>query len=134
MAELPFAAGMGTAGSWVGLGLNVVCLVAQFYVALFPVNGGGRRAGAGAFFQSFLAAPLILGLYGFWKVYSACSGDERINHRGWKLFMRSHEMDLTSGMREGVLEVPEGEGDKVDDRTLGQKIARLPVTVWKALI
>ncbi|KAF4544450.1 Amino acid/polyamine transporter I [Lasiodiplodia theobromae] len=130
--ELPFAAAMGTKGSWVGLGLNAVCLVAQFYVALFPVNGGGPEAGR--FFQSYLAAPLILGLYVFWKVYSACSGDERINHRGWKLFMRSHEMDLTSGMREGVLEVPEGEADEVDDRTLGQKIARLPVTVWKALI
>jgi amino acid transporter len=35
VAELPFAAALGVWGSYVGLFLNIICLIAQFYVAIF---------------------------------------------------------------------------------------------------
>ncbi|KAK7705079.1 hypothetical protein SLS57_010191 [Botryosphaeria dothidea] len=136
--ELPFRALMGTWGSWAGLVLNVVCLFAQFYTALYPIGGSPDPE---KFFKAYLAAPLIIGLYIFWKVYSATSKDPRINHRGWKLWMRAHEMDLTSGMREGVLELPpeqeREDGSPVLDgknKSWGQKVKEAPVTVWKAFI
>lgn len=35
LAELPYRASFGVVGSWIGLALNVICLIAQLYVALF---------------------------------------------------------------------------------------------------
>jgi len=42
-------------------------------------------------------------LYLFWKIFSAVNKDPRINHRGWKLFLRANEIDIWSGIRPGVL-------------------------------
>lgn len=44
---------------------------------------------AEVFFTQFLAAPVILALYVFWKVYS----------RDRRMFLSVHEMDLKSGAR-----------------------------------
>jgi amino acid transporter len=38
--ELAFRSQVGVLGSWVGLGLNVLVLVAQFWTAAWPVEGG----------------------------------------------------------------------------------------------
>ena len=35
LKELPYQASFGVAGSYVGLGLVIICLIAQFYTALF---------------------------------------------------------------------------------------------------
>ena len=35
MDEIPYLAPFGIIGSWIGMSLNFLCLVAQFYVALF---------------------------------------------------------------------------------------------------
>lgn len=70
----------------------------------------GASPDAEAFFEAYLAAPLILALYGGWKIYSALSNNPKVNYRGWKPYMRTHEIDLQSGMRENVLiENPEPE-------------------------
>ena len=37
--ELPYKATFGIYGSWAGAGLNILCLIAQFYVALFVSLG-----------------------------------------------------------------------------------------------
>ncbi|KAK5138587.1 hypothetical protein LTR08_000175 [Meristemomyces frigidus] len=58
--DLPYRATFGVIGSWVGLALNLVCLTASFYSALYPVGGSPN---ARAFFESYLAAPLIFALY-----------------------------------------------------------------------
>ena len=63
--EIPYRAQFGTIGSYIGLGLNVLCLIASFYVALFPIGGSPN---ASAFFQQYLAAPMILALYLFWRI------------------------------------------------------------------
>jgi yeast amino acid transporter len=56
--EIPFQAIGGVYGSWLGLVLIVLVLIAQFYTAVEPMD-------AEAFFESYLAAPVVLF---FWAV------------------------------------------------------------------
>jgi len=65
-----------------------MAMVATFYVSLFPL---GSPPSAKSFFENFLACPVVIGLYVFWKLWS----------RDWKLFVRADEMDVVSGRREG---------------------------------
>jgi len=81
--ELPYQAMFGVMGSWYGLGLNILCLMATFYTALAPTPD------AETFFENYLAAPLIIALFLFWKLYS----------RHWALFVHSQDMDITTGRR-----------------------------------
>ncbi|PSR76033.1 amino acid permease-domain-containing protein [Coniella lustricola] len=84
--EIPFKAILGVYGSWLGLILVVLVLIAQFYVAIAPPGGGIN--GAQGFFQSYLAAPVVLifWLGGFvWK------------RQGW---LRTRDIDVDSGRRE----------------------------------
>ena len=64
--ELAFTAPFGIVGSCLGLLLNVVCLIAQFYIALFPVEGSPS---AKAFFEAYLAAPIVIIFYVVWKLW-----------------------------------------------------------------
>ncbi|OCL02024.1 high-affinity amino acid transporter [Glonium stellatum] len=105
--ELPFRAAFGIWGSWLGVVLNILCLVAQFYVALWPIGGNPN---AQAFFEAYLALPLIIALYFIWKVYSWFKYPA---HR--PLFVRSTDIDLYSGMREGQF-VISGEGVPEEQR------------------
>jgi len=65
--------------------LNILCLIAQFYVALFPIGG---EPNASAFFQSYLAFPIIIAFYIFWKFYKRTR------------IVRARDVDLVSGRRE----------------------------------
>lgn len=85
MDELPFKAAFGIWGSWVGLILNILCLIAQFYVALFPIGGTPNAA---TFFEAYLAAPIVLAFFIVWKVFKRTR------------YVRAHEIDLVSGRRE----------------------------------
>jgi amino acid transporter len=85
--ELPFEAMFGVLGSWYGLILNILCMIATFYVALFPLGG---TPNANNFFSYYLAAPVILALYFGWKVYEGNWG---------KWWVTASEMDITSGRR-----------------------------------
>ncbi|KAH6677586.1 amino-acid permease [Halenospora varia] len=90
-SELPYEAMFGVAGSWYGLILNILCMVATFYVALFPLGGDPDPE---AFFSYYLAAPIVIALYLGWKIYT----------RDWQLWIRSKDMDITSGRRSLVLD------------------------------
>lgn len=81
-------------GSWAGLILAVLCLIASFYTALYPVGGSPD---AYYFFQSYLAAPLILALYLFWKLWS----------RQWRMMVPIAEMDIDTGIRANLAELRE---------------------------
>jgi yeast amino acid transporter len=83
--ELPFTAAFGVWGSWVGLIFNIMCLIAQFYVALFPIGGTPNAEG---FFEAYLAAPIVLAFFIFWKILKRTK------------YVRLHEIDLVSGRRE----------------------------------
>ncbi|OJJ46220.1 hypothetical protein ASPZODRAFT_67015 [Penicilliopsis zonata CBS 506.65] len=96
--ELAYAAPFGEIGSWIGLSLNVLCLIAEFYVSIAPLN-------ATDFFENYLSVPLILALYFCWKIYSANSKDPKINNRGWKILLNIEEIDVMSHIRDGALDV-----------------------------
>jgi amino acid transporter len=91
--ELPFRAAFGVWGSWMCVLINVLSLIAQFYVALYPV--GGPYLNANTFFQLYLAGPLLIFLYLVWKIYSwfAVKADR-------PLFIRTRDIDIYTGMRE----------------------------------
>ncbi|KAF2221056.1 amino acid permease [Elsinoe ampelina] len=86
----PYKASFGVLGSWYGLILNVLCLIAQFYVAVWPIGGG---ANAESFFSAYLAAPVVILLYLIWK---GISGE-------WtKPWVKLAEMDLATGLRDDL--------------------------------
>ncbi|KAF7887628.1 hypothetical protein EAF00_009922 [Botryotinia globosa] len=85
--DLPFAAMFGTIGSWIGLGLVILCLVAQFYVALFPIGG---KPEVEAFFQAYLAAPIVILFFVGYKVF----------HRQWSLGVNLDQINVDEGRRE----------------------------------
>jgi len=83
--ELPFASAFGIWGSYIGLALNILCLIAQFYVAVWPIGGTPY---AQAFFEAYLAAPIVLAFFLFWKILKRTR------------FVRSMDVDLISGRRD----------------------------------
>ncbi|CAF2001757.1 unnamed protein product [Rotaria magnacalcarata] len=82
--ELAFKAPFGIWGSVLGLLLNILCLIAQFYIAIFPQ---GDRPNADLFFQAYLAAPIILVFYVVRKVWKKTP------------FMTPTTVDLVTGRR-----------------------------------
>ena len=85
--QLPFKSPLGIWGSYIGAFLVAICLMASFYVALYPVGGSPN---AQAFFESYLAAPVVLALFAFWKIYA----------RDWGMFVKARDMDLDTGRRQ----------------------------------
>ncbi|KAK3110368.1 hypothetical protein LTR53_015416 [Teratosphaeriaceae sp. CCFEE 6253] len=92
--EIPYRAPFGVAGSMVGCGLAAMCLIATFYIAIFPVGGSPSAEG---FFSSYLTAPIIIVLYLGWKLYT----------RDTTFFIRAKDMDLTTGLRNNLVELQE---------------------------
>jgi len=84
--EIPFKAAGGVYGSWLGLFIIVVVLIAQFYTAVSPV---GKSVGtAEDFFKSYLCLFVIMAFWitgYFWK------------RTGW---LRTSQMDVDTGRRE----------------------------------
>lgn len=85
--QIPYKPTLGVYGSWIGLGLSILCLIATFYSSLYP--SPGATPSAEIFFQAYLAAPVVLALYLFWKFKS----------RDWRLLVPIQEIDLTTGLR-----------------------------------
>ncbi|EPE04887.1 amino-acid permease inda1 [Ophiostoma piceae UAMH 11346] len=93
--EIPYKPNLGVYGSYVGLFLNIICLIATFYSALYP--SAGATPDASVFFQSYLALPIVLALYVFWKAYT----------RDWRLYVPLDDIDLNAGLREYIPEADE---------------------------
>jgi len=84
--EIPFKAVFGVWGSWLGIIIIVLVLIAQFYTAISPI--GTDVGTAEGFFESYLALPVVIFFWicGFaWK------------RKGW---LRTHQMDVDTGRRE----------------------------------
>ena len=90
--EIPYKPNLGVYGSYIGLFLNIICLMATFYSALYPSTDA--TPDASAFFQQYLALPIVLFLYVFWKLYS----------RDWRLYIPLEDIDINAGLREYVPE------------------------------
>ena len=91
-SELSYTAQAGIWGSLFGLILNVLVLIGQFWVALFPL---GSSPSAGAFFQAYLSLPIVVAFYIGHKLLK----------RNWSIFIRARDMDIDSGRREPDLEI-----------------------------
>lgn len=85
--ELPFAAMFGTIGSWIGLALNILCLIATFYVDLFPIGGSPD---AELFFQGYLGFPIVFLFYFGYKIV----------RKDWGFLVDLSIIDVDAGRRE----------------------------------
>jgi yeast amino acid transporter len=97
--DIPFKAILGVWGSWIGLILNVLCIIAQFYIAVSPIGGG---ATAYEFFVNMLAMPIILVCFVGWKLV----------HR--TRFVRAIEADLVTGRRE--MDLADAKREEMEER------------------
>ncbi|KAL7266644.1 histidine permease [Rhizina undulata] len=83
--ELAFTSQPGVIGSWLGFIMNCLVLIAQFWVALWPV---GQKPDAQAFFEVYLTVPVVIAFYVPYKIYYKTP------------FVRAKDMDLVTGRRE----------------------------------
>lgn len=66
--EIPFHAALGEIGSWIGVAMVFIVLIAQFYIAIWPLGGGVNTAEG--FFKTYLALPVVLAFFAggyLWK-------------------------------------------------------------------
>ena len=99
--------------------INVLALMGQFYVALYPV--GGPNLDPETFFKLYLAGPFLIGLYTTWKVYSWF---KRPSDR--PLYVKIKDIDIYTGMRQDQLvisgaDVPEDQRHHVGEKKGGPK-------------
>ncbi|KAJ5752515.1 hypothetical protein N7520_009432 [Penicillium odoratum] len=123
VSDLAYVAPFGSIGSWVGLALNVLCLIAEFYVSVYPMN-------AEDFFMNYLAAPVAIGLFIIWQVYTYFNKDPKLDRGGW--FIKIEDMDVFSGMRDGILDVDLP--PKIEYPTWGAWFKAAPMRVFRSLI
>ncbi|KAH3685977.1 hypothetical protein WICPIJ_003044 [Wickerhamomyces pijperi] len=88
ISELGYTAKTGVIGSYFAIVINVLILMAQFWIALFPVDSDGK-ADANSFFQNYLGAVVALVMYLGHKVYT----------RSWRIFIPASEIDLVKGRK-----------------------------------
>ncbi|RKF61663.1 General amino-acid permease GAP2 [Erysiphe neolycopersici] len=88
--ELPFRSRVGIVGSWIGFSLNFMVLVAQFWVALWPIGYGTRPKFEilQGFLQAYFTVPFVFLFFISYKLYYKTS------------FMKINDMDLDTGRRE----------------------------------
>ncbi|VEU24062.1 DEKNAAC105173 [Brettanomyces naardenensis] len=91
--ELSFTALSGVAGSWFGLGLNVVVLGVQFWVALFPLGG---KPNPTSFFENYLNSVVNVALFAFYLLWK---------RRKSIIWIHAKDMDLTTGRRDVDIEL-----------------------------
>ncbi|CRL17440.1 Amino acid/polyamine transporter I [Penicillium camemberti] len=94
--ELTFAAPFGVIGSYIGLSLNILCLIAEFYVSVATKN-------AEDFFMNYIAAPIVILLFVIWLVYTKLNKDPNLDRGGW--FIPVEKIDIHSFMRDSALDV-----------------------------
>ncbi|KAJ5082127.1 General amino-acid permease GAP2 [Penicillium argentinense] len=88
--ELAFRSQPGVIGSWIGFIFNCLVLIAQFWVGFAPVGYGEMTSAARveSFFQSYLAAPIVVLFYIPYKFYYKTK------------IVRTREVDLITGRRD----------------------------------
>lgn len=90
--ELTFVAQTGTLGSYFGCIVFALVLVAQFWIALFPIGGSPN---AEDFFMTYLGAVILIVFYVAHKVWK----------RNWILQIPAKDLDIDTGRREPDLEL-----------------------------
>ena len=90
MRDLAWRSQTGLAGSWIGLFLNALVLVAQFWVGFAPIGCSEMNTLTLVvnWFRSYLGLPVVLLFYLPYKIYFRTP------------FVRARNMDLKTGRRE----------------------------------
>lgn len=86
-SELAFVSQAGLIGSWFGVILNILIIIAQFWVALWPIGGSPNAL---TFFEAYLSFPIIMVTYIAHKIWK----------RNWKMYIRAKDIDIDTGRRE----------------------------------
>ena len=82
--ELTYVSQSGVWGSWYALLINFLVLVAQFWIALFPIGG---KPSAYDFFLSYLGLPVLMASWLFWKIYK----------KNWRIYIKAEDIDIDTG-------------------------------------
>ncbi|KAH9845142.1 amino acid permease, partial [Teratosphaeria destructans] len=90
LEDLAFRSQPGVVGSWLGFLLNLLVLLAQFWTGAWPIGYADDSPAqqTEAFFEAYLAAPVVIACYLFYKVWRRTS------------VVRAHNMDLHTGIRD----------------------------------
>ncbi|CCE61543.1 hypothetical protein TPHA_0A04700 [Tetrapisispora phaffii CBS 4417] len=88
--ELAYISQSGIWGSWYGVIILVLVLIASFWVSLFPV--GESSADAEAFFEGYLSFPILIASYIGHKVYI----------KNWKWVIPLEEIDIDLGKKNTI--------------------------------
>lgn len=88
--SLIYQSPVGTIGSWIGLGMIVLVLVAQFWVAVDPIGSvhTGINSKISSFFEAYLAMPVVLIFYAGYKLWYRTR------------WMKIEDIDLRTGRNE----------------------------------
>lgn len=84
LKDLVFVSGTGTLGSWYGLILCFLVIVATFWLAIFPIDA---KPSANNFFQQVLGLPVIVASWIFYKIW----------YRSWQMVIPAEKIDLQTG-------------------------------------
>ncbi|UKZ53819.1 hypothetical protein TrVGV298_007619 [Trichoderma virens] len=91
-SDLPFQSQVGVVGSYIGLGLNIGVLAAQFWVGAFPIRTNNQpntpASQAENFFLKWMGAPIVLIFFLGHKMYYRTS------------YVRIKDMDIDTGRRD----------------------------------
>ncbi|SMR52478.1 unnamed protein product [Zymoseptoria tritici ST99CH_3D1] len=98
--ELPYKASMGVWGSYLGLLLNIVCLIASIYVGVSPITGEPFSFAVKPFFQQILAIPTIFFFYICYKIFVLIKVPEQR-----PMWVRISKIDVYEGLRERQKEI-----------------------------
>lgn len=83
LSSLGYVSSTGTIGSYISFILNILILICQFWVSLFPIGGDGSP-NALSFFQNYLGAVVLLVFYVGHKLYT----------RNWSLYIKVQDIDI----------------------------------------
>jgi len=91
LSELAFRSQPGVIGSWIGFIFNILVIIAQFWVAAWPIQGKDKQTTTErvqGFFEVYLAVPVVFAFYVPYKLWYRTP------------FVRAKDMDLVTGRRE----------------------------------
>lgn len=92
-SEIAFTSQVGIYGAIWGAGLNILVLIAQFWIAVWPL---GAKPNAEAFFLAYLGFVVVILFYAIHKIFWA---------RNFNVYISAKDIDIDTGRRELDLEL-----------------------------